>query len=314
MTSRERILETLAHRIPDWVPVEMWFNNDSWVHYTKMLGTKNLNDYFNMDVRRVYFQPQPTEDKISYSYPFPDREFALCKKSDLDKKVGLIQGKGLAVIGHAGSLCFETATSTIGGLEKCMIALAENDSLLINLLDKITDFKIGMMEEYAKAGVDVIHIGDDFGSQHGLLISPVMLREWFKPRILRAIDAVRQIKPDVAIFFHSDGNIEEIIPDFIEIGVDIINPVQPECMDIVKLKGKYGDSIIFWGGIGTQSTMPFGTVEEVKKEVGKLIDIVGRSGGLVICPSHMVQMSTPLENIIAFFEAVKEFGAYRKDL
>ena len=94
MSSRERILETLTHQISDRVPVEMWFNNDSWAHYTKMLGTKDLNDYFNMDVRRVYFQPQPTEDKISYGYPFPDREFAHCKKSNLEKKAGLIQEKG----------------------------------------------------------------------------------------------------------------------------------------------------------------------------------------------------------------------------
>lgn len=307
MSFRERVLETLAGRTPDRVPAEMWFDDESWARFSRAVGTDNLNDYFNMDVRRVYFQPQPTKMGVDYRYPFPDREFAHCTNNNLAKKVGLLQRKDLAVIGHAGSLCSEIAASMVGGMEPYLIALAENSSSLGSLLDTILEYKTEMMREYAKAGADIIHVGDDFGSQHGLLMSPRMWRNWFKPRISRAIDATRQINPEIAILFHSDGNMEDIIPDFIEIGVNAINPVQPECMDIFKLKERYGNQIVFWGGIGTQKTMPFGTAKEVKEEVKNLLT-VGRNGGLVICSSHMVRSDTPLENVVAFFEAVEEFG------
>ena len=144
-----------------------------------------------------------------------------------------------------------------------------------------------------------------------MIMSPDMWRKWIKPRFAEAIRIAKELKPDVLIFYHSDGHIEPVIPDLIEIGIDILNPVQPECMDPEKLKINYGDRLSFWGTVGTQITMPFGTPEEVKEVVRNRIETVGKRGGLLIAPTHMLEPEVPWENVIAFVEAVREFGVYK---
>jgi uroporphyrinogen decarboxylase len=124
------------------------------------------------------------------------------------------------------------------------------------------------------------------------------------------IRSALEINPKVHIFYHSDGDIEEIIPDLIEIGVDVLNPIQPECMDPAAIKKKYGDRLALWGTIGIQHTMPFGTPEDVKQEVKERIATAGRGGGFVIAPSHEFEPEVPWENILAFFQAVEEYGKY----
>ncbi|MCL6488309.1 MAG: hypothetical protein K6T76_05155, partial [Alicyclobacillus mali] len=112
-----------------------------------------------------------------------------------------------------------------------------------------------------------------------LLMSPQVLRETLLPRLGRIIAAAREQNPEILIFFHTDGFVEPIIDDLIEIGVDVLNPIQPECMDIAALKDKYGDRLSFWGGVGIQTTMPFGTPAEVKEVVRQTIETVGAGGG-----------------------------------
>ena len=126
----------------------------------------------------------------------------------------------------------------------------------------------------------------------------------------RIITAAKEIKPDILVFFHSDGNCEEIIPDLIDVGIGILNPVQPECMDPAEIKLKYGHKLAFWGTIGTQTTMPFGTSEDVKQTVKERIETVGVGGGLLLSPTHLLQVEVPWDNIIAFFDAVDEYGVY----
>lgn len=141
-------------------------------------------------------------------------------------------------------------------------------------------------------------------------IKPKTWRKWLKPRFERIITRARKINPRVFVWYHSDGFIEPIIPDLIEIGVDVLNPVQPESMDPVKLKKEFGDNLAFWGTIGIQTNLPFGTPEEVRKVVKERIETVGKGGGLVIGPAHAIEPEVPLENIAAFVEAAKEYGKY----
>ena len=122
------------------------------------------------------------------------------------------------------------------------------------------------------------------------------------------VKSPKDINPDALLCYHSDGYIEPIIPDLIEIGVDVLNPVQPECMDPAKLKKLYGDKLAFWGTIGIQRTLPFGTPEEVEAEVKERIETVGKGGGLYLSPTHSIAPEVPLENIFALVEAVKEYG------
>ncbi len=130
--------------------------------------------------------------------------------------------------------------------------------------------------------------------------------EAIKERWAKVYAAAREIKPDIQIWYHSDGNIEEIIPEMIEIGLTVLNPVQPECIDVVKLKKLYGKKMVFDGTVGTQTTMPFGSPEEVKKVVRTRKKELGYDGVLMLSPTHVLEPEVSVENIEAFFSACKE--------
>jgi len=137
-----------------------------------------------------------------------------------------------------------------------------------------------------------------------------MLNEWLFPRLQRIYDAGREENPDLLVWFHSDGKVDEIIPDLIDIGVDILNPVQPECVDHRWVKDTYGDKISFAGGIGVQSILPFGTPQQVREHTREVIETLGANGGLLIAPAHLIEADVPLENVLAMVEAIDTYGAY----
>ena len=158
--------------------------------------------------------------------------------------------------------------------------------------------------------MDIIHLGDDVGMQDRMLISPELWREWLKPRMARIIAQSRRIRPDILFFYHSDGFIEPIIPDLIEIGINALNPVQPECMDPEEIKKTYGDRLAFWGTVGIQHTLPFGSPDDVEAEVKHRIETVGKNGGLYLSPAHVIAPEVPHENLHAFVKAAKKYGRY----
>jgi len=173
------------------------------------------------------------------------------------------------------------------------------------ILDKIKEKNIILAKAAAKAGVDVIATGDDVATQNALIFSPKLWREIMKPRWAEVFREARKIKADIQIWYHSDGNILEIIEDLIEIGVTILNPIQPECLDPIEVKSKYGNRLTLDGTIGTQTVMPFGTPKEVKEYVWKRREELGKSGGLILSPTHVIEPDVPIENILAFLEACK---------
>jgi uroporphyrinogen-III decarboxylase len=143
-----------------------------------------------------------------------------------------------------------------------------------------------------------------------MLISPQFFREFFKPRYARLFSKWKAINPHVKIAFHSDGNIYPIIPDLIEIGLDILNPVQPKSMDPARLKKAYGDHLTFWGTVDIQEVLPFGTPQDVANEVRLRLRTAGKGGGLILSPAHNIQAEVPLQNILAFYETAKTYGRY----
>jgi len=171
---------------------------------------------------------------------------------------------------------------------------------------RITQIRVRQARLVAQLGIDVLRLGDDVGSQKGMLISPALWRKWLKPKLAKVIDLAKKTNPKVFIFYHSDGNIMEIIPDLIEIGVELLNPIQPECMGPKEIKRLYGDKLSLWGTIGTQSTMPFSTPEEVSAIVKERIETLGGDGGLILAPTHVLEPEVLWENILAFVEAIKE--------
>jgi len=195
-------------------------------------------------------------------------------------------------------------------MEQLMMDFVLNPDFAHTLLRRVADAFCESAANVARWGCDVAAFHDDVGAQKSLQMSPAMWREFVKPNFARIIKAAREIKPDIIWFYHSDGCVTEIIEELIEIGVDVLNPIQPEVMDPAALKKQYGDRLAFNGTISIQQTLPFGTVQDVRDEVRERIETVGVGGGLLIAPSHCVQPEVPIENLLAFAQAVRDFGTY----
>jgi len=205
---------------------------------------------------------------------------------------------------------FFEAAWYLRGYEEFLTDLMVNKDFAHALLDRIFTFQLVTGKKIAEAGADIVWLGDDFGTQHSLILSPDVWREFFKPRYARLIGEIRKVKPDVKIAYHSDGNIEAILPEYIEAGIDILNAVQPKSMDTAHLKRRFGDRLSFWGTVDIQEVMPFGTPEDVAEEVRLRIRSAGPGGGLIVGPSHNFQPDVPLDNILAFYNAAKKYGKY----
>ena len=200
---------------------------------------------------------------------------------------------------------FETAWA-LRGLTQALMDMVLDPDLVDRLLDIPFNYHLAAARRLVEMGVDMIWTGDDMGTQDRMLISPVTWRRFFKPRMATYISTLKRINPDVKVAYHSDGDIRPIIPDLIEIGLDVLNPVQPASMDPGELKRAYGDALCFWGSIDEQHTLPFGTPAGVEREVLTRLRTIGRDGGLIIGPTHHVQLDTPLENFWAMVRTVTE--------
>ena len=237
-------------------------------------------------------------------YPFPDPT-APPRHQHLAGEVSALHQRGLFAIGFMEWTIFEIAWH-MRGMEELFDDLAFNTPFAEYLLDRITEIRCAQARLHAAAGVDLLKIGDDMGTQISMFMSPQMYRQWFKPRHAAVIRAAREIRPDLPVCYHSDGKCWDIIPDLIEIGVTVLNPVQPECLDLVQVKRQFGDRLVFWGGIGTQTTMPFAKPDELFRAVQQTIGILGPSGYFP-CPTHVLEPEVPWENILAFLRAVQEY-------
>lgn len=242
-------------------------------------------------------------------YPFPDL-FEYYRYDGLRENIESIQQRGLAVVGWMPMTIYEVAWQ-IRGFNELFNDFIFNHRIAECLLDRITELRCHEAKRLVESGIDILQIGDDVGMQDRLIMSPETYRKWLKGRLGRVVAAAKAVNPNIPIWYHSDGYVEPIIPDFIEIGITCLNPVQPECMNPEKLKKEYGKYLAFWGTIGTQTTMPFGTPEDVKREVKKRIEVVGVGGGLVISPTHSLEPEVPWENVMALFEAIEEYGEYK---
>ncbi len=194
------------------------------------------------------------------------------------------------------------------GMENFLMDMLADPEMAEACLDRIANIKTQLARKFAEAGVDVLVFGDDVGTERGMMMSVETWRTWLKPRLAAAIRAAKEANPEVLCYYHSDGDIREIIPELIEVGVDILNPIQPECMDPVEIYNTYVDRVAFWGTIGTQTTMPFGTREEVVEKTSEMLELCKERGKLVIAPTHLLEPEVPVENIMAFVNTVHQFN------
>ncbi len=196
------------------------------------------------------------------------------------------------------------------GMENLLIDMVERKDTAHAIMDKVMEFSLAAGRRMIGLGIDMLWTGDDVGTQRAMLISPSLWREFLRPRYAHLIEEFRQENPSIVIAYHSDGDITPIIPELIELGVDVLNPVQPGCMDPVAIKARFGTKLSFIGGIDLQRTLPLGSVGDVRNEVRERIRTMGQGGGLILAPAHDVQPDTSIENILAFYDAAKEYGGY----
>ena len=220
------------------------------------------------------------------------------------------QGKAVIIKGVLAGV-FEMS-QRVRGMQELLIDMASNPVLASALLDKMVELKLAFWEMALPQLADVINVvseADDYGTQVSQLISPRMFRQQIKPRLKVLFARIKELAPDAKLFFHSCGNVRPLLPDFIEIGVDILNPIHVTAtgMELIALKRDFGKGLVFWGGgVETQGVLPFGTPQEVKDNVRRNIDALAPGGGFVFNTVHNIQADVPPENIVAMWEALRE--------
>jgi uroporphyrinogen decarboxylase len=190
--------------------------------------------------------------------------------------------------------------------ENFMIDLVQRPHLAAYLLDQLTSMLIENALILARAGVDILLLDDDVAMPNRLMIGPKTWREYFKHRLAKVINLAREESPELLVFYHCDGNFTGLIPDLVDIGVNVINPVQPDCMDAAAIKREFGDKLAMWGTVGTSRLWDWGTPDQIREEVQHRIETLGPEG-LLLAPAYDIDYA-PFENIVAFVEAVEEFG------
>jgi uroporphyrinogen decarboxylase len=209
------------------------------------------------------------------------------------------------IVGVTVTTIFECAWA-LRGLEQMLMDFALSPEIAERILDIPYQYHLAAAKRLVQMGVDMVWTGDDVGGQNAMIISPGCWRKYLKPRMANFIAELKAINPQVKVAYHSDGMIVPIIPELIEIGVDVLNPIQPASMDPAEIKRQFGKNLCFWGSIDEQHTLPFGTSAEVRREVEERLNTIGKNGGLILAPTHHVQLDTPMENFWAMVRKITE--------
>jgi uroporphyrinogen decarboxylase len=238
----------------------------------------------------------------SFSFPNPlaDGRFTKAERDIARFK------KDYFVIGDLELTMFEMAWHMVG-LEKFMVDLVSGEEYVEVLFDRIKKWTISVGKKLVELGVDGIWTGDDVGAQNGMLISPRLWRQLFKPRLAEIFQELRGVNPDVLIMYHSDGAVAPILDDLIEIGMDVFNPVQPNVPghDPQNLKDQFGGRLAFWGAIDQQNLLPNASLDEIRQDVAEKVRILGAGGGYMIAPAHIIQADVKPERVLAFIQAAR---------
>ena len=297
----ERFGRYHAHRGPGWVlswdlrtyPVE-------WGVGTRPSGFYHIA------------APQPPMELLTTvaeveAFPFPDY-MGEWRHDHLESETQRLKDEGYPVSASAGWI-FQTGW-TLRSEVQLFTDFFENPEFADCLLSRITEIRIAQAVRLAQAGVDIISLNDDIGSQKGMILSPAMWRQWLKPRMAALIDAIHAVDPGIHFRYHSDGNYVPVIEDLIDMGVSGLITVQPEANDVYEIKRRYGDRISIDGTIGLQSELRNGTPEEVRAKVKAQCEGLMPGGGWLASPGNGVTPDISFDNIAAMFEALDEFGRY----
>jgi uroporphyrinogen decarboxylase len=239
-------------------------------------------------------------------FPVPDVD-GLAMREVADR----VHAEGRLAVAHSGSI-YELS-HWYRSMEEFMVDLAIRPDMAASILDKCEGLALRTAFSLAEAGVDILAFYDDAGAQKQLQISPAMWRAHVKPRWGRVLSAVREKYPSVIFFLHSCGRIEEIVEDIVDTGFDVLHPLQPECNDIPRVSTLIAGRMSVWGTISNQVTLPFGSPDDLRREIQERIQTFGRAGGLILSPSNIMGPEVPIKNVLALAELCMELGSQRPD-
>jgi uroporphyrinogen decarboxylase len=345
MTSRERWLAVLTRQTPDRVPMDYWATEEMSKKLVGALGCEDLDealvklnvdrpltvgpsyvgppvpegyDVFGLQYREVDYgtgtyaecinaplSAYETVDEIEQQYTWPDPDWW-----DYAGLATKVEGKEDRPIRGGGSEPFLTYKKLRGEAQAFMDLVLHPD-IVHYCLDRLFELAYQntlRIYEQIPGQVMITYVAEDMGSQEGLMISPQQIHTFLLPRMKRVIDLAHQA--GAFVFHHNDGAVRRILPDMIEAGIDVLNPVQwrTKGMERAALKRDFGDQVVFHGAMDNQYTLPFGTVEEVRQEVADNLELLGAGGGYILAPCHNLQAITPVENVVAMYETTYELG------
>ncbi len=339
MTSRERVRCALHHETPDRCPVsatfvpeletrlraawnidapdlgvalgndmvkvcaglEMSFYGSDAPEYTCPWGIRwrNIKNEFGAYTEIAKHPLAGDVDKLdAFEIPDPNAEAHYASFKAMQEAYG--EDKWL--IGSSQISVFEAAWY-LRGMDQLLMDMCMQQDYVHALMDKVMQFPLNACLRYIDLGADMVWLGDDVATQQGLLMSKEMWRTFLKPRYAQMIAAFKQRNPNIQVAYHSCGNCLDLLDEFIEIGLDVLNPLQPMAIDPFEVKKRYGSRLSLFGGLDIQHLMPQGSPEEVRSQVCRLKRECGAGGGYILCPAHHLQNDTPTENVAAFYEA-----------
>lgn len=328
MEPRQRVIRTLNHQETDIVPYSLdltdevyarlvdYYGDQDFYHKTgthlaqernESFRTVNKTDFYDMfgvlwskeqqgDFGIVKESIFKSPQLGNYTFPELDYELIAQKCMRLEAQPDKFR---MYIIGFS---LYERAW-TMRGIPEMLMDFLTEKAFANELLDKIVEYNLKVIDEVAKYDVDCIFFGDDWGQQKGLIMGEKIWREFIKPRLKQQYEYVKSKGMYVAQ--HSCGDVSDIFGDLVDIGMDIYNTFQPEIYDVEEMKRDYGQDVTFYGGVSTQQVLPFGTSNEVRQQTHYLIDVVGKGGGYICAPTHSIPSDVPTENIIAFLDTVQ---------
>jgi len=347
MTPRERWRAVFRHELPDRVPMDYWGTSEASALLMRHLACADMDQVY----RRLHIDAPVGVGPRYVGPPVPkDRDMYGCRYRTVDYGTGAyrecvfhplarygsveeieahyawptadwfdysaipaqVEGKDHRPVRGGGSEPFLTYKE-LRGQEQAFMDLALAPDIVHYCLDRLFEFcyqNTLRIYEQLPGRVDITYVAEDLGSQEGLMISRAHIRRFLLPRMKRMMDLVHEA--GAFVFFHSDGAVLDILPDMVEAGIDVLNPIQWRCrgMDRQVLKDRFGARIALHGGVDNQQTLPFGSADDVREEVAYNVRVLGAGGGYVLAPCHNIQAVSPPENVVAMYESGYELGWY----
>lgn len=344
MNRRQRVIQALRHKITDIIPYNIDLTEQEREKMVEYTGDEGFINRIGNHIDGYYYSG--FTEGITHELPgkqgyFKDDFGVIWNRNGADKDIGIIEdpvikdpkinvlhmpeidlntirkgferlvnnGRDTFKIGGIGFSMYERAWS-LRGMENFLTDMLLEPEFATYLLDEICNFNMKIIDIGLSYDIDGFYFGDDWGQQAGMIMGPKLWRKFIKPRMARMYGRVKS--KGKFVFQHSCGDIHEIYPDLIEIGLDVHQTFQPEIYDIHAIKKEFGDRLSFWGGISTQRLLPFATAEEVKLKTIETMKIIGENGGYIAAPTHSVPGDVPPENVLAMLEVFQNQEKYLK--